>query len=76
MNSKAIHLTVSRPSVDPLNYEYGKQCEAALEPWVDSVLEDARQAGWELDRAAYALMVLGSRKFNDLVAAKKGGKQG
>jgi hypothetical protein len=61
----ATEITIARPQVDPMNYQYADGCRSALEPWVDLLMRGAVSAGWRRDEAAYALMILGSRKFKE-----------
>ena len=54
------------PPEHPISHlNYQRSCQLALEPSLAKLLDLAKNAGWDLHQATYAVMILAATHFKD-----------
>jgi len=61
--------SINSPSLSIDTMDYQAECQFALEPSIQKLMEKAEHAGWNRQQAALAIVALASEHLTDLLSA-------
>ncbi|MCD4661463.1 hypothetical protein [Agrobacterium sp.] len=61
--------SINSPSLSNDTMDYQAECQFALEPSIQGLIEKAESAGWNRQQAALAIVALASEHLTDLLSA-------
>jgi hypothetical protein len=56
---------INRPENSVTHLNYQRDCQLALEPSLTKLLDMAKDAGWDLHQATYAVMILAAANLRN-----------